>query len=150
MFKATPLNLNVHNNVSYFKLPEHQEVKPILTRKKKFPWTVKSTKKNVKLNTLKMFHLNFCAKIHLLSYFRIDRKAIFSIFAKKIRGQNNFSVTSFVLEQCDIAIFSCLWMYIWIWGDDDDVGFTLGFWETCCNCLFVFPSQLNRYDLTSL
>ena len=45
MFKATPLNLNVHNNVSYFKLPEHQEVKPILTRKKKLPWTVKSRKK---------------------------------------------------------------------------------------------------------
>ena len=64
MFKATPLNLNVHNNVSYFKLPEHQEVKPILTRKKKLPWTVKSRKKNVK--SLKMFHLNFRAKIHLI------------------------------------------------------------------------------------
>ena len=150
MFKATPLNLNVHNNVSYFKLPEHQEVKPILTRKKKLPWTVKSRKKckikfieNVSFEFLRQNSLTF---IH----FRIDRKAIFGIFAKKNRGQNNFSVTSFVLEQCDIAIFSCLWMYIWIWGDDDDVGFTLGFWETCCNCLFVFPSQLNRYDLTSL
>ena len=57
-----------------------------------------------------MFHLNFCAKIHLLSYFRIDRKAIFGIFAKKIRGQNNFSVTSFMLEQCKSNVTSLLFL----------------------------------------